>query len=84
MQMKESRTAVVLGLLEQGLTIIEVARKAQVSEIFVQVMLEHLERIGKTDSANSLCAGGTGACGPNGAQTVEAKISCAGCFFAKK
>lgn len=82
--MNGSRTETVLRLLEQGMSIPEVARKAQVSEIFVQVMLEHLQRIGKTDSANSLCASGSGACGPNGAQTLEAKISCAGCFFARK
>lgn len=73
----------VLDQLQSGATIPTIARTVGVSEVFVQVMLDHYGRLGLVDSAQSLCSSGSGACGPNGAQTDEAKVACAGCAFAR-
>lgn len=73
----------MLAELSVGATVPAIARKVGVSQVFVQVVLEHYERLGLVGAAQSLCASGTGACGPNGAVTDAAHVACAGCAFAK-
>lgn len=73
----------VLAEIRAGGTIPAVAKKTGTSVVFVQVLVDHLSRAGLGASASSLCSSGQGACGPNGAQTEEALISCAGCAFAR-
>lgn len=73
----------VLAEIRAGGTIPNVAKKTGTSEVFVRVLVDHLERTGLGGSASSLCSSGQGACGPNGAQTDEALISCAGCAFVR-
>lgn len=75
----------VLDCLARGLTVPAAAREVGTSEVFVQVMLEHLQRSGNTTAANSLCSSGAGACNPNNDfehLSAEVRLSCAGCFFA--
>lgn len=73
----------VLAELQIGGAVPAIARRVGVSEVFVCVVLDHVRRLGLADSAQSLCVSGTGACGPHGARTDQARLACAGCAFAK-
>lgn len=78
-----SVTERVLAEIAAGGTIPAVARKTGTSVVFVKVLLDHLQRTGLGGSASSLCSSGQGACGPAGATSQAALISCAGCAFAR-
>lgn len=70
----------VIELLRGGYSVPQVARLANTSEVFVATLLRHLERIGHTVSAASLCASGLGAChAPSGTLSDQAQLACAGC-----
>lgn len=74
----------VLSELEAGYSIAQAAQRTGTSEVFVQVVLDHMQRLGRTASAQSLCSSGQGACHADAQLSVETQIACAGCFFAKK
>ncbi|MDO5671283.1 MAG: hypothetical protein Q4G30_00290 [Actinomycetaceae bacterium] len=70
----------VLGLLRQGATLDAISRSLAISVAQVTMMVDHYTRLGLVGgSASSLCTSGLGACGPLGAQSLEAKVHCAGC-----
>ncbi|WP_394263375.1 hypothetical protein [Trueperella sp.] len=73
----------VLAEIRAGATVPAVARRTGTSEVFVKTILDHFDRLGMLGSAASLCSSDHGACSPGGAQTEAAKISCAGCAFAR-
>ncbi|MFC2435058.1 MAG: hypothetical protein ACFNPY_09450 [Peptidiphaga sp.] len=68
----------VLRQLREGRTVRAIAATSGVSEVFVSTMLDHFERLGLLDEANSLCSSGLGACSTT-ELTDEARVACAGC-----
>ncbi|OKL46906.1 hypothetical protein BSR29_05765 [Boudabousia liubingyangii] len=70
--------------MKRGGTISGIAARAGVSETFVKVFVDQLQRGGAAAHANSLCASGLGGCGPDGAVTVEARLHCAACPLLRK
>lgn len=68
----------VLAQLQEGRTIRAIAATTHTSEVFVATMLEHYERLGMLDRAESLCSSGLGACHTTDLSD-EARIACAGC-----
>ena len=68
----------VLRQLREGRTVCAIAATSGVSEVFVSTMLDHFERLGLLDEANSLCSSGLGACSTT-ELTDEARVACAGC-----
>ena len=68
----------VLRQLREGRTVRAIAATSGVSEVFVSTMLDHFERLGLLDEANSLCTSGLGACSTT-ELTDEARVACAGC-----
>lgn len=74
------KTEQVMQLLQAGYAVPQVARKTGTSQVFVATILQHLQRVGQTAAAASLCASGLGACHtPTDLLDVQARIACAGC-----
>ncbi|AOZ73537.1 hypothetical protein BK816_07795 [Boudabousia tangfeifanii] len=69
----------VIQEIQAGGTLPAIAQRAGVPVHFAAAIMDHLQRAGKLDSAESLCSSGLGGCAPGGPQTDEAKIHCAGC-----
>ncbi|MDO5034908.1 MAG: hypothetical protein Q4E01_05945 [Actinomycetaceae bacterium] len=67
----------LIGELQAGSTLESAASRAGLRLEIAEVMVDHLRRSGKLDSAGSLCASGLGACGTGTSDQV--KIHCAGC-----
>nr|MDK8532785.1 hypothetical protein [Gleimia europaea] len=63
--------------LRQGATLESAAQRAGLRVEIAQVMVDHLNRSGRLQSAGSLCSSGLGACG--GGTSQEVKVHCAGC-----
>lgn len=63
--------------LRQGATLESAAHRAGLRVEIAQVMVDHLNRSGRLQSAGSLCSSGFGACG--GGTSQEVKVHCAGC-----
>ena len=68
----------VLEELRAGGTVHAIAVKVGVSEVFVRTMLDHYDRIGILDDAQSFCSSGLGACHTT-ELSDEARVHCAGC-----
>ena len=73
----------VIAEIKAGGTIPAIASRVGTSETFVRVMFDHFARLGMTGTTESLCNSGSGACGPSGATTDQARVACAGCAFAR-
>lgn len=68
----------VVAELRRGGSAGAIAARLGTSQVFIEVVIDHLQRAGLVNNAGSLCSSGLGACG-SAATMPEASVACAGC-----